>query len=81
MRTNTTKLVTRIWRVCLAVLAGIAMPLLVWVASAVAFRQMLLEWRALRPRLSSGNILCSLDTECPPGYQCAGGRCLPRLAG
>ncbi len=71
----------RIWRVLLALLAGISMPLLVWIAGIVALRQVIAEWRAVRPRLLSGNILCGLGSECPPGYDCINGRCLPRLTG
>jgi hypothetical protein len=26
------------------------------------------------------NLTCSVDTDCPPGYVCLGGRCMPQKA-
>ena len=72
-----TKLLKRTRGVCLVMLSSIAAPLLIWAAIIVAFRQMLAEWRNTRAGLLAGNLICNLDTECPPGYQCVEGRCLP----
>ncbi len=63
--------------VCLAMLVGFSFPLLVWVAIISAFRQIFSEWRATRTWLTSVNLTCNIDAECPPGYQCIGGRCVP----
>ena len=71
------KVLKRMMALGLALLAGMALPLLVWTAVFVAFRQLYAEWRSTRAGLLAGNLICSLDTECPPGYQCMGGRCLP----
>lgn len=67
----------QIGAVFLAILTGISMPLLVWVAGIAAFYQIFSEWRATRTWLTSANLTCNIDTECPPGYQCISGRCVP----
>ena len=71
------KMVKWIGTVLLAMLIGVFMPLLVWVALFVSFRQMFAEWRIIRARLLSGDVICSINNDCPSGYQCIGGRCLP----
>jgi len=71
------KVLKRTWAVFLAMLAGISLPLLIWVAIIIVFRQMYLEWRAIRAGLLAGNLTCSLTADCPPGYQCLQGKCLP----
>ncbi len=63
--------------VLLAVLAGISVPLLIWAALISCFRQIYQEWRSVRAGLRAGNLACNLNSDCPPGYECAGGRCLP----
>ena len=63
--------------VLLALLAGISVPLLIWVAIAVACRDLFVEWRIIRSGLLAGNLTCSLNIDCPPGYQCFNGKCLP----
>jgi ABC-type uncharacterized transport system YnjBCD permease subunit len=61
----------------LAVLAGISAPLLIWVALVAAIRQVYAEWRVTRTQLHAGNVACSIKSDCPPGYHCIDGRCLP----
>jgi len=78
MKVAVTKVGKRAGVVSVALLAGIFVPLLVWVAIITAFRQIFAEWQATRPQLLSGNLACSIDANCPPGYECIGGRCLPR---
>jgi hypothetical protein len=62
--------------ISLAMLAGIAVPLLIWAAIITVLRHMFIEWRTMRSGLLSGNLACSLDADCPPGYRCVGGRCV-----
>ncbi len=78
MRVTAVKVRNRVEAVFLAVLAGISMPLLIWVAVIIALRQIFAEWRTTRAQLLSGNLACSTNIDCPPGYECMGGRCLPR---
>ena len=80
MKVTLTKVGKRAGAVFLVVLAGISAPLLLWVALAIAFEQIFAEWRSTRRQLLSGNLVCSIDTDCPPGYQCIGGRCLARTS-
>ena len=59
----------------LAFLVAILMPVLIWVAFAVAMRELLLRWR--ESRLPS-TLVCRIDTDCPLGYMCLAGRCVPQ---
>ena len=77
MKVTVMKMGKRVGAVFLAALGGIFMPVLVWVAMIAAFRQVFAEWRAIRARLLTGNVVCSINSDCPPGYECIGGRCLP----
>lgn len=80
MKTTVMKTVRRGGSVFLAGLVGISTPLLIWVAIVIALRQIFAEWRAIRCQLLGGNLVCNLDTDCPPGYACIDGRCLPARA-
>ena len=64
----------------LAVLAGFAAPLLIWAAVVNGLGQLYQEWRVIRAGLLAGKLACSLDTDCPPGYVCGGGRCIPGMS-
>ena len=77
VRATITKVGKRVGAPFLLLLVGISIPLLIWVAIITAFWQMYIEWRVTRAGLLAGNLICSLDADCPPGYQCIGGRCLP----
>lgn len=33
-----------------------------------------------RRRKAFSNLTCSVDTDCPPGYACIDGRCIPQNA-
>ena len=61
--------------VLLAFLTTILAPVLIWVALAIAVRELLLRWR--ESHLPS-TMVCRIDTDCPPGYICLAGRCVPR---
>ena len=80
MKTILTKAGKRMSAISLALLAGIAAPLLIWAAIITVLRHMIIEWRAMRSGLMAGNLVCRLDVDCPPGYQCVGGRCLPAMS-
>lgn len=71
------KVAKRIWAVFLVLLASIFIPMLILVAAVSAFQQVFAEWRAIRSVLLHGNLACSIDSDCPPSYQCVGGRCAP----
>jgi hypothetical protein len=30
--------------------------------------------------LQPHELVCTIDTDCPPGYLCVGGRCVPQLS-
>jgi len=77
MRTTIKKVGKRAGVLLLALLVGISSPLLILAAAITAFRQSYVEWRILRGGLLAGNLACSLDSDCPPGYQCIDGKCLP----
>lgn len=67
--------IRRIAYVPLFFLFAILMPVLVWIAGAVAIRELLLRWR--ESRLPSV-LVCRIDNDCPRGYICIGGRCVPQ---
>jgi hypothetical protein len=33
-----------------------------------------------RSRVANLNLMCSIDTDCPPGYICVNGHCVPQKA-
>ena len=70
--------------VALAILVAILTPVLIWVALAIAIRELLLQWRG--SRLPS-TMVCPIGTGCQPGsicatgrpgYICIAGRCVPQ---
>ncbi len=54
-------------------LVGLAFPVLIWVAAVVAIRKAITGWR--ESRLAAG-FACSVDSDCPPGFVCSGGKCV-----
>jgi len=58
----------------LFLVVAILMPVLIWVAFVVTIRELSLRWR--ESRLPSA-LVCRFDTDCPPGYVCLAGRCVP----
>ncbi len=77
MKVTLSKAGKKVGTALLVVLGSIFAPLLVWVAFCIAIWQVFVEWRTLRSHLLSGNLACSINTDCPPGYVCVGGRCMP----
>lgn len=61
----------------IALLIGMCTPLLIWVAAGAALYQ---HNKARRLQIIGG-MVCSTDTECPPGFMCTAGRCVPRQSG
>jgi hypothetical protein len=62
----------------LAVLAGsLFVPLLLWAGVVIGFRCLYLEWKAIRRGLFSGRLACAINEDCPPGYICIDGKCVP----
>ena len=59
----------------LALLLGCCTPLLIWVGAGVALYQRRKEVNLLKQALP--NLVCSIDAECPSGYVCLHGRCVP----
>ncbi len=53
----------------LALLLGCCTPLLIWVGAGSALYQS-------RKQILK-NIACAIDADCPPGFVCAGGSCVP----
>lgn len=71
------KITKRIGAVFLAILVSISVPLLVLAAVITAFWQIFAEWRTIRAGLLGGNLACGIDSDCPLGYGCMDGKCVP----
>ncbi len=52
----------------------VLMPVMIWTAAGAAGISSL---RRLRRAYPAGNLTCSADTDCPTGYTCVGGVCVP----
>lgn len=74
------RLMIGVGSVFLVVLVGVLLPLLIWVALGFALRRIYVEWRFVRTQLLSGNVVCSVTSDCPSGYECIGGRCIPAMS-
>ena len=61
----------------LALLIGCCTPLLIWVGAGTALYQRRKEKNPLKRALS--NLVCSVDIDCPPGFVCVEGRCVPSI--
>ncbi len=63
----------RSFRNCvIALLLGLCAPVLIWVG---AFGALSIKRKESKPDLS-----CALDADCPPGFVCMNGRCMPEKA-
>jgi len=58
--------------VLLALLGAAIFPLGIWVAAGSALYQSLPG-----RKVKTVSLICSIDTDCPPGYFCLNGRCSP----
>lgn len=63
----------------LVVLMAVFMPILIWVAAIRNIRLALVERRVSHRVSAAEAIACRIDTDCPPGYRCLEGRCVPVL--
>jgi hypothetical protein len=61
----------RIGKVGLALLAGLLFPIGIWVAAGSALYQ------SIRRNTRETSSTCRIDADCPPGYICINGRCVP----
>ncbi len=59
----------------LALLAGLLAPLLIWAGAGVALHQSRQRSGLLKRALH--DLACSIDTDCPAGYMCVSGHCVP----
>ncbi|MFC1910055.1 hypothetical protein ACFLXC_02030 [Chloroflexota bacterium] len=64
----------RLRNILIALFITVCTPLLVWVAFVAA----LFENNKMRRLEAISCAVCSTDTQCPPGFVCIGGRCVPR---
>ena len=67
--------------VLLAVLCSLLLPLILLAALGLAVHRIFIEWQYIRKRLLSGGVTCGINNDCPPGYECVGGRCIPCISG
>ena len=62
----------------LALLLGCCTPLLIWIGAGVALYQRKKLTNLLKQALP--NLACALDVDCPPGFVCLSGYCVPEKA-
>ena len=62
-----------------ALLFGCCVPLLIWVGAGATLYQSRKQTNLLKQALP--NLACSIDTDCPPGFACVEGQCVPVKAG
>ena len=63
----------------LALLIGCCAPVVIWVAGGVALYQASYQRRKGRELAGTAlpDLACSIDADCPPGYMCNNGYCVP----
>ena len=62
----------------LALLLGCSAPLLIWVGAGSAMYESRKRAKLLKRALP--NLVCSIDTDCPQGFICINGHCVPEKA-
>ncbi len=65
----------RLRNCALALLIGISAPALIWVGAGSALYQSRKQGNLLKRALP--NLACSIDTDCPTGFVCLRGQCVP----
>jgi len=63
--------------ICTALFLGCSAPILVWVGAGAALYQSRKTANLLKRALPER--ACSIDSDCPPGFACVSGRCMPQL--
>ena len=63
----------------LALLIGCCVPVVIWVAGGVALYQASSQSKKRRElaRAAVPDVSCSIDTDCPSGFVCMNGYCVP----
>jgi hypothetical protein len=63
----------------LALLVGCCVPVVIWVAGGVALYQASYQRRKGKELAGAAlpDLACSVDTDCPHGYMCINGYCVP----
>ena len=66
----------------IALLIGCFVPVVIWVTGGVALYQRTVENSKRRrlARVINPALTCHIDTDCPPGYACVNGCCVPENA-
>lgn len=63
---------------CLALLFGFFTPALIWVGAGAALYQGVYQSKKTKiPGRTLPYTVCSVDNDCPPGFICVGGHCVP----
>jgi hypothetical protein len=62
----------RIRNTCLALLIGCCTPALVWAGVGSAL------FESRRKTREARTMVCRIDADCPPGFLCVNGRCMPQ---
>ncbi len=75
MRVSTKKssVVSGLAGIAAAPVLAVAWPLLIFVGAGVSMYRAATD----RSRKLSPGPVCRVDNDCPPGYVCIGGRCIP----
>ena len=63
----------KIIKCAIALLFGIMTPVLIWVGASTALYQSRKRVKPLVCRVT----FCSIDSDCPTGYICIDGKCMP----
>ena len=66
----------RVRNCVLAILLGFCVPFLIWIGAGVA---LYINRKEARMKKALGNLTCRIDSDCPPGYECINGRCIPAI--
>lgn len=59
----------------IAISLGLCTPLLIWVGAGCAFVAVQKQKKLLSRALPE--LVCSIDSDCPTGYVCVNGLCVP----